>query len=166
MSAAITPADLNTSGRTRLAWAIRVASIREVTSEFAPSRNKARARMIDRLRDAWEIDFLEAASAIKSVRREPHRDVRLPARHPVALTLSAEDLHTVSHAYGGCGAKAGYRDHYFTHAADAQLLRLADLGLFTKGPTLPSRHFGDGMAYFTLTDLGKAVAAGEVETYP
>lgn len=155
--------------RIRLAWAVRTTSHEAHDASsiyFAPSRAKARALCISDIQDAWSCTWLEAAEDITSIRRAPDRDVTLPPRQALAEQIGEKLLHIVVHAYGGKSLKAGYRDYFFTHADDADLLQLTSLGLFTKGETLPSRSHGAGMAYFTLTEMGRTVAAGEQPEYP
>lgn len=155
--------------RRRKAWAVR-SRHHEVHDPddiyYAPTRAKARAMVIDGVRDSWDCAWLEAARQILSVRRASDRDVLLPQRHPLADTLSIEHLHIVTHAYGGTGAKAGYRDHFYTTSNDPDLLALTEAGLFERGREMPARLSGGSPhTYFHLTELGRAVAASLTDTY-
>lgn len=159
-----------TGTRLRKAWAIRTTS-HDICDpddiKYAPTRAKARAAVIDNMRDAWGCSWLAAAEAITSIRRAPERDVVLPARHPLADQIGAKLLDNVVHAYGGTGLKAGYRDYYYTSSDDSELLELADLGLFLRGQVVPKAFGGEKpYAYFHLTDLGKQVAASVQPEYP
>lgn len=156
--------------RLRKAWAVLTTSHEPRDGPsiyFAPTRAKARAAVIAEIRDAWGCTFMQAVENIRSIRREPSRDVLLPLRHPLAQQLGDKLLHIVVHAYGGIGQRAGYRDYFYTRSDDAELLALAEAGLFSKGPDLDARRGADTVpyAYFLLTDLGKLVAAGEQPDY-
>lgn len=156
--------------RLRKAWAVLTISHEPRDGPsiyFAPTRAKARAAMIADIRDAWGCTFMEAAEVIRSIRREPARDVRLPPRHTLAQQLGDKLLHIVVHAYGGLGPRAGHRDYFYTRSDDAELLALVKAGLFSKGREYDARRGADTVphAYFLLTDLGKTVAAGEQPEY-
>ncbi|MGO4338974.1 hypothetical protein AB4037_29070 [Labrys sp. KB_33_2] len=132
---------------------------------YAPDTVSARSQLYSRLADCWSITFRGFLGLGISYAREPAWDVALPDRHPLASELSQHDLSVISHAYGGTGPKAGWRDHFFTAADDQQLCRLADAGLFERDPLLDGGIHPSGSAYFILTDLGRAVAAGEQSLY-
>ncbi|RVT97925.1 hypothetical protein EOD42_09050 [Rhodovarius crocodyli] len=153
--------------RRRKAWAVHVQRIDGPDGiYFAPTRAKARSKVIADIRDAWDCDWLRAAKHILAIRRAPHVDVLLPQPHPLADTLSIEHLHIVTHAYGGTGPQAGYRNHYFTTSDDPDLLALTETGFFRRGREVPARFSGgDPHTYFQLTELGRAVAASLVDTY-
>jgi len=131
------------------------------TAGIAKAQRMAHAREWDDERELWP--------RVRA-RRAPDRDVLLPPRHYLADRLTADELHTVVHAYGGTGLKAGRRDHFYTHAGDLQLLRLAwEEGLFEGPFSRPSERNFDGTAdyaYFYLTRLGQQVAASVAEHYP
>ena len=160
----------NSATRRRMAWAVRTTSHEPRDGHsiyYAPTRAKARAKVISDIRDAWHCTFMEAATNITSIRRAPESDVPLPPRHPLAEQIGDKLLHLVVHAYGGKSLRAGYRDHFYTHSDDAELVELTRLGLFEKGREMPTRASGGRPhAYFLLTDLGKLVAAGEQPEYP
>ena len=132
---------------------------------YAPTAGAARSDIFFALMDSWGLRFGDCLKLDIEIRRNPLHDVTLPDRHPLAAELPAEDLHIITHAFGGTGPNAGYRDHFFTAATDPKLMRLAAIGLFDRGASLDSRSYPNGSAYFTLTDLGRAVAAGEQRLY-
>lgn len=132
---------------------------------YAPDAVSARSQLYSRLADCWSMTFRGFLELGISYAREPAWDIALPDRHPLASELSQDDLSVITHAYGGTGPKAGWRDHFFTAADDQQLTRLADAGLFERGPVLDGSVHPSGSAYFILTDLGRAVAAGEQALY-
>jgi len=157
--------------RHRLAWAVRTDAHAVFDPDdcvFAPSRSKARALIISHILDAWGCTWIEAAKSVIHVRRWKERDVVLPSRHPLAQEIGPKLLDCVVHAYGGKRLRAGYRDYFYTHSTDAELMALVEHGLFTKGPDVPASRAGTEVAhaYFFLTDLGKLVAAGEQPEYP
>lgn len=156
--------------RRRMAWAVLTrahAACDGPSIYYAPTRAKARAQVIADIRDAWDCGWMDAAKTIRSLRRAPERDVVLPPRHELADRIGEKLLGLVVHAYGGKSLRAGYRDHFYTRADDADLLALTSLGLFQKGRQYPaSASGGEPYAYFVLTDLGKRVAAGEQPEYP
>lgn len=152
--------------RNRKAWSISVKGAKGLDVVFAPSASKARAQVIDTLRDAWGLTFREALEHVGAATRWHTRDVSLPDRHPLAAQLPADVLHCVVHAYGGTGERAGYRDHFYTNAGDKTMLGALYHGLFEVARVDP-RLFGlRDMVMYVLTDLGRNVASGEVETYP
>lgn len=132
---------------------------------YAPSAAAARSDLYRRLADCWSLTFREFLEMRIFWTRRPSEDITLPDRHPLTADLAPDDLHVVTHAFGGTWPKAGWRDHFFTSADDPQLTRLTALGLFVRGPILDSRIYPSGSAYFTLTSLGRAVAAGEQALY-
>ena len=152
--------------RTRKARMVYVRGISELPPTFAPTASIARAQVIATIRDAWGISFGEALSVVGRVLRWPMFDVRLPERHPLAPLLHREILHCVTHAYGGTGYKAGYRDHFYTDADDWALQAGMYHGLFRPYRRDKGRNGAPDMVMYALTDLGKNVAAGEVQTYP
>ncbi len=99
-------------------------------------------------------------------RRNADRDIVLPARHPLAAQLHPELLHCVVHAFGGTGLKAGYRDHFYTSDRDPMPKAAYYHGLFEMHRVPRSYAGSNDMVSYILTDLGKNVARGEVETYP
>jgi hypothetical protein len=156
--------------RKRLAWAIRTTRHDIIDPDdiyFAPTRSKARARLIADLIGDSDLSFAQAAREVRYVVRAPHRDVALPPRHPLAEQIGQALLDNVVHAYGGKSLKAGYRDYFYTTTDDPELVRLVELGLFRMGKPVPfSFAGGKPHAYFTLTALGRLVAAGEQPEYP
>jgi len=153
--------------RTRKAWEI-VLRYREADTviAFQPSASKARAEVIDRLRDAWGCSWKQALGEIRTCRRAPERDVRLPDRHPLTRQLSYGVLDCVVHAYGGTGLNAGKRDHFYTSDRDPMPKAAYYHGLFEMH-RVPRRYAGGrDMVSYTLTALGRNVARGEAETYP
>ena len=100
------------------------------------------------------------------VSRELARDILLPDRHPLAAHLAPRILSCITHAYGGTGLKAGYRDHYYTSDRDPMPKAAYYHGLLDMC-RVPRGYAGsDDMVSYRLTDLGKNVARGEAETYP
>ncbi|MFC5391664.1 hypothetical protein [Bosea vestrisii] len=153
--------------RIRKAWEI-VLRYREADTfiAFQPSASKARAEVIDRLRDSYGCSWKQALAAIESCTRAPEHDVRLPDRHPLAPQLSAKVLHCVVHAYGGTGLRAGYRDHFYTSADDWELQAALFHCLFRVQRREKGRGGQPDMIMYELTALGRNVARGEAETYP
>lgn len=152
--------------RTRKAWRVRTRSHPEGLGEFAPSASAARAKVISDIRDAWGCSFKDALCEVGGVYRDESRDIQLPPRHPLTASLDPRILHCVVHAYGGRGLKAGYRDHFYTSADDWVLRAGLYHGLFKKHRCDKRIAGQSDMIMYVLTDLGRAVAAGEVETYP
>lgn len=146
--------------RRRKAWRVDVRGFDGPMFVFAETagkaRYKARIEVSDCLPDPPPFSSLR-------VRRAEGRDQLLPPRDPEAESIGEKLLAIVSHAYGGRGERAGYRGHFVTDPADADLLALVAKGLFA-GPHRAA-HWGD-MACFVLTERGRRVAAGEVRTYP
>jgi hypothetical protein len=149
--------------RIRKAWRITIRGYDDPAIVHAETRAKAVYDLYAQMETDWPFgDFLRRVSAV----REAQRDLRLPPRHPLAATLSAKILYCISHAYGGTGAKAGYRDHYYTHDNDPMPKAAYYHGLFEMH-RVPRSFAGDRESVlYILTDLGRNVAAGEVETYP
>lgn len=152
--------------RLRKAWRVAVRGHGDRTIYYAPNASRARAKAIDDLSSAWGINWGEALAEIRSCRRAPESDVRLPPRHPLAASLNPEILHCVVHAYGGKGFKAGYRDYFYTSDDDWHLKAALYHGLFSIYRRDPGRNGQPDSISYELTPLGKNVARGEVETYP
>ncbi len=158
---------INADCRRRKAWFVSVNSVSSPGDVvFAPDARAARAQVINGIRDAWDISFREALSLVRGARRWPERDVLLQHPHPLARMLPQSILHCVCHAYGGAGLKAGYRDHFYTSADDAEMKAALYHGLFVVVRTDKGRHGQPNMRMYALTDLGRNVAAGAVKTYP
>ena len=100
------------------------------------------------------------------ITRNAGSDIVLPDRHPLAAHLAPKILSCVTHAYGGTGHKAGYRDHYYTSDRDPMPKAAFYHGLFDMCRVPRSYAGSDDMVSYRLTDLGKNVARGEAETYP
>jgi len=147
--------------RTRKAWSVKFKGY-PATTCYAPSASVARAQAIDDVRDAWGCTWGEALQEVERISRAPECDVTLPDRHPLAAQLVPEILHCVVHAYGGKSLKSGYRDHYYTTINDWCLRAALYHGLFKAC----RRNGAPDYIMYVLTDLGKNVAAGEVDTYP
>lgn len=153
------------SGRTRNAWSVTTRGFEPATIH-APTRAKARAEAIRRIRDAYDISWVDAAREIVSVTRHAYMDRALPCRHPLAGWLPPNVLSCVTHAYGGTGRNAGYRDYFYSPAIDKTMAAARYHDLFSVLRIDPGRDGRPDYLMHTLTDLGRAVAAGEVETYP
>ena len=151
--------------RTRKAWSVKFKGY-PATTYYAPSASAARAQAIDAVRDAWGCTWDEALSEVARAARAPESDIALPDRHPLAPQLDPKILHCVVHAYGGKGLKAGYRDHFYTCATDWRMSAALYHGLFEVYRRDKGRNGGTDSIMYALTDLGRNVAAGEVETYP
>ncbi|RVT91364.1 hypothetical protein EOD42_22175 [Rhodovarius crocodyli] len=155
-------------GRHRKAYEVRASSADEPDCVYAPTAAKAKAQLVSRMEDCgWSGNLWAELSA----RRLPERDVWLSHPHPVLERLTDDEKHAIAHAYGVTSRNPGYRDHFATHASDMTLLRLAYEELIFTPPAASRMNpsFLDGtpdMVFFYLTDLGKAVAASMVETYP
>lgn len=154
------------STRTRKAWSVNMLTRDHYNIVYAPNAAKARAQVISSVRDAWGCSFRDALFEVRHVSREKELDVVLPPRHPLAEKLNPKILHCVVHAYGGKGLKAGYRDHFYTHADD-WVMRAALWHCLFRVYRIDKGRDGrpDGIMY-ELTALGKNVARGEVVTYP
>mgnify|MGYP003502879251 FL=1 len=134
---------------------------------YAPTASMARGELYSDVSSAWGSTFKEFLMIHQpSIRRAPSHDVTLPERHPTALEISKEQLHIVVHAFGGDGPDAGYRDHFYTDADDANLHSLTNKGLFKVGRAFPAGTECGARAYFHLTKAGKQVALGEQRLYP
>ena len=155
--------DLTVAAPTRIrkAWTYRVRGYDDPGLTYGPTASKARYQALLDVRNCAQ----DATFADISVRRAPERDVRLPARSPIADQLTAEQTHCLLHAFGANSNnpyKAGYRDYFYTSRDDADLCALAEKGLMT--PAAEDR-LGKGMTYFLMTDLGKHVALSLVPEY-
>lgn len=154
------------SRRVRKAYGVITRSHNAPIIVHAPSASKARAQVISDVQSAWGCSFKEALQEVRSVMREPHRDVVLPPRHPLAEALSPEVLHDVCHAYGGKGEKAGYRDHFYASENDWVMRAALWHCLFRVARRDKGRNGQPDMVMYQLTDFGRNVALGEVATYP
>lgn len=152
--------------RVRKAYGITTRNHRDLIIVYAPNASKARAEVINNVRDAWGCSFREALEEVGSVTRAPWRDVHLPDRHPLASQLGYKVLHCVVHAYGGKGLKAGYRDHFYASASDPVMQAALYHGLFEVLRRDKGRDGRSDMVMYQLTAFGKNVARGEVVTYP
>ncbi|SEG28985.1 hypothetical protein SAMN04488115_104154 [Bosea lathyri] len=101
-----------------------------------------------------------------SCRRAPEDDIHLPEPHSLRPHLSDGILHCVTHAYGGTGLRAGYRDHFYAADTDPEMKAALYHGLFAIHRRERGRHGGPDMIMYELTALGRNVARGEAETYP
>jgi hypothetical protein len=152
--------------RIRKAWRVAVQGCSPDSVVYAPTAAKARAQVIDSVRDAWGCSFKQALSYVRACQRAPERDIELPEQHPLAPQLSAGVLHCVVHAYGGTGLRAGYRDHFYADAGDWQMQAALYHGLFRVYRRDKGRNGQPDMVMYELTDLGRNVARGEAQTYP
>jgi len=152
--------------RLRKSYEVKCRSLGSPVAVFAPTASKARAQVIENVRDAWGCTFREALAEVGRVARAPWSDAILPSRHPLASQISAELLHCVVHAYGGTGFRAGYRDHFYTSADDLVLLGGLYNCLFRVLRRDKGRSGQPDMVMYELTDLGRNVARGEQKTYP
>jgi hypothetical protein len=144
--------------RLRKAWRIRIKGYDDAAHVFAPTAGRARM-------DLWRSMDSDIRIVDISVWREPHRDVRLPARDPIADTLSVDEQHCLLHAFGadqGDPTKAGYRDYFYTTRDDPPLVALTERGLMAP---MAGETWGEGMTYFVLTKAGKHVALSMVPEY-
>lgn len=148
--------------RIRKAWRVVLAG-RGSDLFYAPNANKAKyAAYLSIEADASFSKFLQGASIF----RETSSDRILPDRHPLASLLHPKILDCLSHAYGGRGLKAGYRDHFYTSDTNHWLKAAYYHGLFSMYRVDKTYAGSRTMIMYELTTLGKNVAAGEVETYP
>ena len=155
------------SARTRKAYRVNTKSHRGMgIIVHAPNASKARAKVVSDLQSAWECSFKDALMEVGTVHRSPMNDIILPARHPLATTLSEKVLHCVTHAYGGSGEKAGYRDHFYANEHDWVMRAALYHCLFSVFRRDKGRDGRSDMLMYQLTDLGRNVALGEVATYP
>lgn len=146
--------------RIRKAWVMRLQGYEFEVIRYAETASKARyAAYLD-----WSESFPDLTIMRISAKRAAHADVTLPAEHRLVADLTDEQRDIVSHAVGN-----GPRAHFCTDPGDLDMLRLAwEFGLFD-GP-YGEREYGRTPgwvgAFFYLTDLGRAVAASMVPTYP
>lgn len=152
--------------RIRKAWKVKIDGLDNLICEYAPTRSKARAICISRMVEYNGVIWQSALESIESCTRWPGRDVILPGRHPLAEALDPKILHCIAHAYGGTGYEAGYRDHYYTGAEYWPMCAGLYHGLFEISHIDKARSGSPEMRSYILTDLGRNVAAGEVQTYP
>lgn len=157
---------MSTPDRIRKAYGVITRSHETPIVVYAPNASKARAQVISDVQSAWGCSFKDALREVRSVMREPHRDVVFPQRHPLAATLHHEILHNVVHAYGGKGLKAGYRDHFYASARDWAMQSALYHCLFKVIRRDKGRNGQEDMIMYALTDLGRNVARGEQVTYP
>lgn len=145
--------------RVRKAWEVRVRGYDQPCIYFAPTAGKARADAWRSLSDVSDVRIVDVTA-----RRAPWRDVRLPARDPLADQLTDDERHCLLHAFGGNGdpIKAGNRDYFYTRRDDPPLVALASHGLMQP---MEGDKWGEGMTYFVLTDAGKRVALSLVPEY-
>ncbi|WP_449255150.1 hypothetical protein [Bosea sp. (in: a-proteobacteria)] len=149
--------------RIRKAWRIELDRYDDAATVYAETRAKTLYGLyLDLETDLRFGQFLKQAK----VSRDAARDIRLPARHPLAAQLDPKILSCVVHAFGGTGSKAGYREHYYTSDRDPMPKAAYYHGLFEMHRA-PEWYAGSrDMVSYILTDLGKNVARGEAETYP
>lgn len=149
--------------RIRKAWRIELDRYGDAATVYAETKAKALYGLYLDMDTDWRFgQFLK----LVRVSRDPARDIRLPARHPLAPQLAPKILSCVVHAFGGTGLKAGYRDYYFTHDRDPMPKSAYYHGLFDMC-RVPEWYEGScDMVSYRLTALGKNVARGEAETYP
>ncbi len=152
-----------TASRMRKAWRVAIEGYDDTDVVYAASGSEAKYSLYVAMDSSVSFaEFLRFAT----VRREPARDIQLPERHPLAAHLDPKILSCVTHAYGGTGLKAGYRDHYYTSDRDPMPKAAYYHGLFEMH-RVPRRIAGDRESVsYILTELGKNVARGEAETYP
>lgn len=149
--------------RLRKAWRVTIDGYDDSDVVYAETRSKAMYWLYVQMDTSMRFgDLLKRTTIV----REPARDITLPDRHPLAEQIAPEVLHCIVHAYGGTGAKAGYRDHFYTSDRDPMPKAAYYHGLFEMH-RVPRWHAGsrDAVSYI-LTDLGRNVARGEAETYP
>ncbi len=151
--------------RIRKAYSVSVEGLSPI-AVFAPDGAKARAQVISSIRDAWGCSFREALDFVGGARRWSPFDVVLPPRHPLAASLNPKILHCVVHAYGGTGLRAGYRDHFYAGADDWVMRAALYHCLFRVLRIDKGRDGRTDMIMYELTDFGRNVARGEVQTYP
>ena len=154
---------MSTHHRLRKAWRVAIEGYDDTDVVYAVTGSEAKYSLYVAMDSSRSFaEFLQVATA----HREPARDIMLPDRHPLAAQLDPRILSCVTHAYGGTGFKAGYRDHYFTSDGDPMPKAAYYHGLFEMH-RVPRRIAGDRESIsYILTDLGKNVARGEAETYP
>lgn len=152
---------MKTNPRLRKAW--RIQHDEWDATVYAETRSKATYSLFAESERSWS--FREFLSEV-IVSRDRTRDIQLPDRHPLAAQLDPRILSSVTHAYGGTGLKAGYRDYFYTSESDPILKAAYYHGLFEMH-RVPRRLAGDRESIsYILTELGKNVARGEAETYP
>jgi hypothetical protein len=154
------------SARIRKAYWIKLYDYDEREVIYGPTPAKAKGQLFYQLSDVWSCTFRQFLGMIESCRRAPECDVHLPDRHPLASQLDLRLIHAVTHACGGTGLKAGYRDHFYTSDDDWVLKAAYYHGLFDRYRADRGRAGRSDMVMYELTTLGKNVARGEVETYP
>lgn len=156
------------SKRIRKCWQVTFHAFGDYHPDyvFAPTRSKAMGETYRNLSDAWSDLTFKDLLKYTTVKRAEWRDEVLPERHPLASQISGEILHCVTHAYGGTGLKAGYRDHFYTSNNDWAPKAAYYHGLFERYRVDKRMAGSDRMVMYELTTLGKNVARGEAETYP
>ncbi|MCW4590420.1 hypothetical protein NO263_07495 [Gluconacetobacter entanii] len=150
-------ATTNTPDRLRKAWAVFVKGYDGFEIYYAPTAGKARMQAYYSCESARVIDI--------KVRRYKEADQFLPARHPIANTMTSQETHCLLHAFGAtCGdpSKAGYRDYFYTSRNDADLCGLTRKGLMRPNEKCASN---DGSVYFIMTPLGREVALSLTPLY-
>nr|WP_047573278.1 hypothetical protein [Methylobacterium sp. ZNC0032] len=154
---------MRTHPRLRKAWRVAIEGYDDTDVVYAITGSEAKYALYVAMDSSRSFaEFLQVVTA----HREPARDILLPDRHPLAAQLDPRILSCVTHAYGGTGFKAGYRDHYFTSDRDPMPKAAYYHGLFEMH-RVPRRIAGDRESIsYILTELGKNVARGEAETYP
>ena len=150
----------NPEGRLRKAWRVTVRGYNETDIVYAPTRSKVCTDVWYHLSDVTETRFTDI-----SARREPMRDVVLPARDPIADEMTEDERNCLLHSFGadqGDPVKAGYRDYFYTTRDDPPLVALAERGLMKP---MAGDKWGEGMTYFVMTAEGKRVALSLVPEY-
>lgn len=158
--------EASSAPRIRKAYGVTTLSLQSPIIVHAQNASKARAKIISDVQSAWGCSFKDALVEVRSVHRSPMNDIILPARHPLAATLSEKVLHCVTHAYGGSGEKAGYRDHFYASENNWVMRAALYHCLFSVFRRDKGWGGGSDMIMYQLTDLGRNVARGEVATYP
>lgn len=149
--------------RLRKAWRIELETYDDAATVYAETGAKALYDLYVKMETDMRFGQL---LKLARVSRDRSRDIRLPDRHPLAAQLDRRILNCVTHAYGGTGFKAGYREHYYTSDRDPIPKAAYYHGLFEMHRVARSYAGSTDMVSYILTDLGKNVARGEAEAYP
>ncbi len=146
------------TARVRKAWSLTHPDSINPSTAWASTPARAKAQYCADL-DGYR-PFGEIVRSLRC-RRDPARDKIIPPRHPLAGQLAPRLLGMIVHAYGGTGDDAGWRGHYYTDLDDTDMQALVYHTIFE-----PSSPIRDGYRYYTLTSLGRRIAAGEQPQYP